>query len=117
MNHLITFEKNPVIAIHSDRQYLRFILKNRDYYTILYESADTLIKLFKVKSKMMFMNLGKLVFNEYNPQNQFCFFLPKSTLNTLLLVGGYLDNSFKIIKNNQVLNTVYFHKVQLLINS
>ena len=59
----------------------------------------------------MVMNLGKLVFYNHNPQNQFCFFIPKGSSDTLLLVGGYLDNSFKIIKNNQILHTVPFHKV------
>ena len=90
---------------------------------IRYEINPSVIKAFqwsKKKEKTAIMNLGKVVFDDFNFSKQVCAFGAKGTEkadSSYLVVGGYQDNSFKVI-NKQIVNsqtrikhTVYFHKV------
>ena len=71
----------------------------------------------KKKDRTGYMNLGKIIFNDFNISNQIETFGAKGTENGYLVVGGYQDNSFKIINKQIGLNvegaikqSIYFHK-------
>lgn len=75
----------------------------------------------KKKDKTSAINLGKIIFNDFNISNQIGTFGVKSSESGYIAIGGYQDNSFKII-NKQIGNnvessikqSVYFHKVTLI---
>lgn len=83
-----------------------------------------MIKLQRRKDKIGYMNLGKIVFNSFNFGTQVANFYTKNSDSSYLVIGGYPDNSFKIINKSinsnaepQIKHTVYFHKVQSLSTS
>lgn len=70
------------------------------------------LKWNEVKSKCNIIQLGRIAFNDFSPGNQFSI-LAQSQKPTYIVVGGYLDNSFKILKeeaNIEVSETIQFHK-------
>ena len=78
----------------------------------------------KKKEKTGYVNLGKIIFNDFNISNQVGTFGTKNSDNSYLVIGGYQDNSFKIINKqvgatieSTIKQSVYFHKVSLNIIS
>jgi len=86
--------------------FIRFQLKS-----LLYD----FLKWNEVKNKCAITKLGRIVFNDFSPGNQFSV-LAQPQKPTYIIVGGYLDNSFKILKeeaNIEVIETIQFHKVRI----
>ena len=72
-----------------------------------------MVEVFKwsdLKNKATIKKLGKVVLNDINPKNQFAI-LNYSSSQTYHIIGGYVDNSFKIYKEGQPVHTIRFHKV------
>lgn len=72
------------------------------------------------KDKTDFMNLGKIIFNDFNINNQICTLGAKGTESSYMVIGGYQDNSFKILNKqigpnpeSSIRHSVHFHKVVL----
>ncbi len=64
------------------------------------------------------MNLGKIIFNDFNINNQVETFGANNGESSYLVIGGYQDNSFKIINKQIGVNldgtikqSINFHKV------
>jgi hypothetical protein len=75
----------------------------------------------KKKDKTGYANLGKIIFNDFNISNQISILGLKNTDSGYLVLGGYQDNSFKIINKQIGMNietsikqSVSFHKVTII---
>ena len=61
-----------------------------------------------MKNKTNIQKLGRIALNDINPKNQFAMFnLGNQTYH---VVGGYIDNSFRILKDGKEIQTTRFHK-------
>ena len=70
----------------------------------------------KIKDKTSSMNLGKIIFDDYCPSNQIAAFGSRSSDASYIAVGGFYDNSFRVISKagvtSRVRHSIYFHKVK-----
>lgn len=124
VSHLHTFEDNPIMWVHMDKKSLRIIFKNRDLFDIPYEITVTSPKPFqwsKKKDKTGYLNLGKVIFDDFNISNQVKTFGAKNSENSYMVIGGYQDNSFKIFNKQigiglegTIKQSINFHKVRAL---
>jgi hypothetical protein len=78
-----------------------------------YNPSSLLFDVFKwneLKGKSTIAKLGEIAINESNPQNHFATLcLPNNTI--IHVVGGYVDNSFRLFKGTQMVQKLVYHSV------
>ena len=64
----------------------------------------------KLMSKITKFNFTDIIFNDYNIKSQFSL-IPGNFSTSFLVVAGFIDNTFKIFKDKDIIQSIKFHKV------
>ena len=74
-----------------------------------YDLTSRMAKAFfwsKIKERTSYMNLGKIIFNDYCPSIQIVAFGGRINDSSYIVAGGFYDNSFKIISKTGLVSKI-----------
>jgi len=112
MNLLFRSKLSPIIHLSRDQAFIYVVFKDLEFYIIQFHPRALVFESFKwqdLKNKTSIQKLGRIALNDINPKNQFAMFTVGN--QTYHVVGGYIDNSFKILKDGKEIQSAKFHKV------
>jgi len=118
---LLSRFKSPIIYIYPDQTHIHIIFKNLDLYSIPFQPKSMLFDFFKwsdLKNKTAVLKLGEISYNDTYPSSHFAT-LTIPSQHSIHVVGGYVDNSFRLVRNGQFIQTIRFHTViiRLFVNN
>ena len=112
MNLLSKFQNIPILLVIRDQFYIHIAFSTLEIYSIPFQSKSLLFEYFnwtELKNRTLITKVGRIILNDYHPQHQIAFLsIPPASY---FVISGYIDNSFKLFKDGQILQTIRFHSV------
>ena len=84
---------------------MRIILKTRDFLKYPFLDLSLMTKRERMKNMINF-NFCKLTFSETNLNDHITYYYEAEKNLSFYVLGGFPDHTFKILKNNKILNSI-----------